>query len=58
MATGCGVREMLLGIQLTLLGFVVQRLSLAPEEVTGALLLLGTVLVAGGFLAGRGDATS
>jgi len=55
MAALDGVREMLLGIHLTLLGFVAQALSLAPEAVTAALLLLGTVLVAGGFVAGRGD---
>jgi hypothetical protein len=49
-----GIREMLLGIQLTLLGYVCQSLRLAPEEVNGLLLLVGTVLTIGGFVAGRG----
>jgi hypothetical protein len=49
-----GIREMLLGVQLTLLGFVSQRLRLASEEVNGLFPLLGSVLVLGGFLAGRG----
>lgn len=49
-----GLREMLLGIQLTLLGYVFQDLRLAPGEVNGLLLLVGTVLTIGGFVAGRG----
>jgi hypothetical protein len=49
-----GIRETLLGIQLTLLGYVFQNLRLAPEEVSGLLLLVGTVLTIGGFVAGRG----
>lgn len=49
-----GIRQMLLGIQLTLLGYVFQDLRLAPEEVNGLLLLVGTVLTIGGFVAGRG----
>jgi len=58
MASPNGVREMLLGIQLTLLGSVAQALGIAPEEVTAVLLLLGTVLVVGGFVAGSGRVTS
>lgn len=48
-----GMREMLLGIQLSLLGYVFESLRLAPEEVNGLLLVGGTVLTVGGFVAGR-----
>jgi hypothetical protein len=48
-----GIRRMLLGIQVTLLGFVAQYLRLVPEEVTAVLLLLGTILVVAGFADGR-----
>ena len=50
-----GIREMLLGIQLSLLGYVSESLRLAPEEVSGLLLVGGTVLTVGGFVAGRGQ---
>lgn len=45
---------MLLGIQCSLLGYVAISLEVAPEEVGGLLLLLGSVLALGGFVAGRG----
>jgi|GEM_PF-7036735 len=47
------IRTMLLGIQLTLVGFVAERLRLAPEEVSAVLLLLGTGLVVVGYIDGR-----
>lgn len=50
-----GIRNMLLGIQLSLLGYVFESLQIAPEEVTGSLLVIGTVLTVGGFVAGRGQ---
>lgn len=48
-----GIREMLLGIQLSLLGYVSESLGIAPEEVSGLLLIGGTALTVGGFAAGR-----
>ena len=48
-----GFREMLLGIQLTLLGYILESLRLAPEGINWFLLLGGTVLTIGGFVAGR-----
>jgi hypothetical protein len=50
-----GAREMLLGIQLTLLGYISESLQFAPEEVNGLLLVGGTVVTVGGFVAGRGQ---
>ena len=50
-----GVREMLLGIQLSLLGYIFESFRLAPEEVNGLLLVGGTVLTVGGFVAGHGQ---
>jgi hypothetical protein len=49
-----GIREMLLSVQLTLLGYIFQELRLAPEEVNCLFLLVGTVLTIGGFVSGRG----
>jgi hypothetical protein len=49
-----GIRELLLGVHLTLLGYVCQSLRLASEEADGLLLLVGTVLTIGGFVTGRG----
>ena len=50
-----GIREMLLGIQLTLLGYVFESLRIAPEEVNGLLLVGGTILTVGAFVDGRGQ---
>lgn len=44
---------MLLGVQLSLLGYVFESLQIAPEEVNGLLLVIGTALTVGGFVAGR-----
>ncbi|WP_227353868.1 hypothetical protein [Haladaptatus salinisoli] len=49
-----GIRGMLLGIQLSLLGYVSESLGTATEEVNGLLLVGGTALTVGRFAAGRG----